>query len=442
MKAIRLLVLVVVLGAAVAAVPGSAAALDPPVASCNGGGCGGWFRSNVTVSWSYNGAGATGATGCGSATVSDDTSGASFTCTVNYGGSFVGSSVSVRKDSSPPSVNGRVSRDPDSDGWYTKPVDVGFGGGDSLSGLAGCSGGRTYGGPDGGAVSLAGTCTDNAGNSASASITIKYDGTPPGISAAPSRAPDVNGWYNHPVDVAFSGTDAGSGVKECSPTVTYKGPDANPAKLVGQCRDAAGHLSEPTTVELRYDATPPARPNVAWVHRGASISLSWTGSKDVAQVKVLRAPGLKGKKPGVVYQGKTRKLLDRKIRPGTRYWYEVVLVDQAGNEASKTIGLRPAAGIYAPTDGAIVGKAPLVQWSPVAKARFYNLQLWRGNLKLLTTWVAHPRLALKERWTFKGQRHSLANGQYRLFVWPAYGTRRDPRYGKLLGQVSFGVKLQ
>ena len=291
-------------------------------------------------------------------------------------------------------------------------------------------------------MSLAGTCTDNAGNSASASITIKYDGTPPGISAAPSRAPDVNGWYNHPVDVAFSGTDAGSGVKECSPTVTYKGPDANPAKLVGQCRDAAGHLSEPTTVELRYDATPPARPNVAWVHRGASISLSWTGSKDVAQVKVLRAPGLKGKKPGVVYQGKTRKLLDRKIRPGTRYWYEVVLVDQAGNEASKTIGLRPAAGIYAPTDGAIVGKAPLVQWSPVAKARFYNLQLWRGNLKLLTTWVAHPRLALKERWTFKGQRHSLANGQYRLFVWPAYGTRRDPRYGKLLGQVSFGVKLQ
>ena len=111
MKAIRLLVLVVVLGAAVAAVPGSAAALDPPVASCNGGGCGGWFRSNVTVSWSYNGAGATGATGCGSATVSDDTSGASFTCTVNYGGSFVGSSVTVRKDSSPPSVNGtRLAR--------------------------------------------------------------------------------------------------------------------------------------------------------------------------------------------------------------------------------------------------------------------------------------------------------------------------------------------
>ena len=442
MKAIRLAVLVGLLAIGVAAVPGSAAALDPPTASCNGGGCGGWFRTNVTVSWSYNSAGATGATGCGSSTVSEDTGGATFTCTVNYGGSFVGSSVTVRKDSSPPSVNGTVSRDPDSDGWYTKPVDVVFGGGDGASGLAGCSGGGTYGGPDGGAVTLSGTCTDNAGNSASASITIKYDSTPPSVTAAASRAPDVSGWYNHPVDVTFKGTDAGSGVKECSPTVTYKGPDANPAKVVGQCRDAAGHLSEPTTVELRYDATPPVRPNVAWVHRGDSISLSWTAGKDVAQVKVLRAPGLKGTKPGVVYHGKARKLLDRKIRPGTRYWYEVVLVDQAGNEASKTIGLRPAAGIYAPADGSVLGKAPLVQWSPVAKARFYNLQLWRGNLKLLTTWVARPKFALKQHWTFKGQRRSLTDGQYRLFVWPAFGTRREPRYGKLLGQVSFGVKLQ
>ena len=143
--------------------------------------------------------------------MSDDTSGASFTCTVDYGGSFVGSSVSVRKDSSPPSVNGTVSRDPDSDGWYTKPVDVGFGGRRQPVWARGLLGGSGLRRPDGGAVTLAGTCSDNAGNSASASITIKYDGTPPGISAAPSRAPDVNGWYNHPVDVAFSGTDAGSG---------------------------------------------------------------------------------------------------------------------------------------------------------------------------------------------------------------------------------------
>ena len=40
--------------------PARLAALDPPSASCNGGGCGGWFRSNVSVSWSFNSSGATG----------------------------------------------------------------------------------------------------------------------------------------------------------------------------------------------------------------------------------------------------------------------------------------------------------------------------------------------------------------------------------------------
>lgn len=441
MTGARAFCIVVVLAAACAALPGAAAALDPPVASCNGGGCGGWFKSAVTVSWSYNSSGATGSSGCGTVSVSEDTSGATFTCTVNYGGSFVGSSVTVRKDSSPPGVTAGASRGPDVDGWYTSPVSFTFTGDDGASGVASCTSG-TYSGPDGGDVTVSGSCTDNAGNTGSTSLKIKYDATPPTVAGTPARKPDANGWYNHPVDVAFTGTDAGSGVTECSPTVSYKGPDASPAKLVGQCRDAAGHLSAPTTVELRYDATPPARPNVAWVHRGDSISLSWTRGKDVVLARVIRVPGPKGSKPAVVYQGKNSKLVDRRIRPGTRYWYEVELTDQAGNEASKTIGLRPAAGIYAPLEGAVVGKPPLVQWSPVAKARFYNLQLWRGNLKLLTTWVTHPSVALRERWRFQGQRHTFTNGSYRLYVWPAFGTRRDPRYGKLVGQVSFVVRLQ
>ncbi|MCZ7587578.1 MAG: hypothetical protein M5U27_01670 [Gaiella sp.] len=441
MRTVRAVCVVAALAAGCAALPGAAAALDPPVASCNGGGCGGWFRSAVAVAWSYNSSGVTGTTGCGAASVSDDTGGATFTCTVNYGGSFVGSSVTVRKDSTPPGVTGSAARGPDSNGWYTSPVSFGFKGEDGASGVASCTSG-TYGGPDSGSAAATGSCTDNAGNTGSATLTFKYDATPPTVVGVPSRQPDANGWYNHPVDVTFRGNDGGSGVIECSPAVRYAGPDASPAKLVGQCRDAAGHLSAPTTVDLRYDASPPARPNVTWVHRGRSIALSWTRGKDVVRAKVVRAPGPKRAKPGIVYQGKARRLVDRRIRPGTRYWYQVVLIDRAGNEAAKTIGLRPATGIYVPAEGSIVGKPPLVQWSPVAKARFYNLQLWRGNLKLLTTWVTHPRVALRGQWSFRGQRHSLANGSYRLYVWPAFGTRRNPRYGKLLDQVSFVVRLQ
>jgi hypothetical protein len=371
--------------------------------------------------------------------LTEDTSGATFTCTVNYGGSFVGSSVTVRKDSSPPGVTASASRGPDANGWYTSPVSFNFTGDDGASGVASCTSG-TYGGPDGGDVTVSGSCTDNAGNAGSASLKIKYDATAPTVTGTPSRKPDANGWYNHAVDVAFTGTDAGSGVSECSPAVSYKGPDAAPARLVGQCRDAAGHLSAPTTVELRYDSTPPARPNLRWVRRGPSLTLSWTAGKDVVVTKVTRSPGPKGKKTGVVYQGKARRFVDKKLGTGTKYWYQVTLVDQAGNESSKTIGMQATAGIFAPADGAVVGEPPVVQWAPVSKARFYNLQLWRGNLKLLTTWVKKPKLALPLHWSMKGARHSLVDGSYRLYVWPAFGTTRAPRYGKLLGQVDFVVK--
>jgi hypothetical protein len=176
------------------------------------------------------------------------------------------------------------------------------------------------------------------------------------------------------------------------------------------------------------------------VHRGETISLSWTAAKDVVLAKVLRAPGPKGKKPAVVYQGKARAFVDRKLRAGTRYWYEVTLVDQAGNASSKTVGMQPTEGIFAPVDGAVVSRPPVVEWVAVSKARFYNLQLWRGNLKLLTTWVKRPKLALPAKWTTKGARRALVPGTYRLYVWPAFGTQSSPRYGKLVGQAGFVLK--
>ena len=451
----RIACLGLVVGLAIAAFPGEAAAVNFPSARCNGGACSsGWYKTSISVSWVYD-PGGTPDGGCATQTVSSDTGGASFTCNVAYPGGGVSGSVTVKKDSSPPVVNGTVSRDPDSDGWYTKPVDFSFPAGDSASGLAGCTGGGTYSGPDSGAVTLSGTCTDNAGNSASGSVTFKYDGNAPSVTATPSRAPDVNGWYNHPVDVAFTGTDGGSGIRECTPTVSYKGPDANPAKLVGQCRDGAGLSSQPLSVELRYDATPPAPPSVKSVHKPKSIALSWTAPADAVLARVVRAPGLKSKAAAVVYEGPAKQFLDKKIVPGTKYWYEVSLFDQAGNRSARTLGLKPAglklpaakppgtkavAGILSPVNGAVVARSPVVTWSPVAKAHFYNLQLWRGGQKILTTWVRTPKLTLKQRWTTQGKRYSLANGRYLIYIWPAFGTTKKPSYGKMLGQVGFTVK--
>jgi hypothetical protein len=442
MTVARLLALVLVaLGAAVALPDHAGAAPGPPIPRCNGGGCGGWFKTSVTVTWEFDPAGVTSTNGCGAAGVTEDTSGTSFTCVVNYGGPFYGNSVTVAKDSSPPQMNASLSRDPDADGWYTKPISVSFSGDDGASGLASCSGNGTYGGPDGGAIALSGTCTDNAGNAVTKSFTIKYDSTAPTVTGAAARKPDAGGWYNHAVRVGFKGQDAGSGVKECSPTVLYKGPDAAPAKLVGQCRDAAGHLSAPVTVELRYDSTPPAKPKVSFRPRSSSVSLGWAPGKDVVRTRISRTPGLAGTKPAIVYTGKGRRYVDRRIRSGVQYSYEVAVFDQAGNRAVRAVGrLRPATGILAPASGAVVRRPPVVEWSAVNGARFYNVQLWRGRAKLLTTWVRSPKLALKQRWTFAGAQRRLVDGRYKAYVWPALGTPKNPRYGRLVGQVEFVVK--
>ena len=56
-------------------------------------------------------------------------------------------------------------------------------------------------------------------------VTVKIDKTAPSVSgAALARAPDSNGWFNHPVAAAFSGQDATSGIASCSaPDVFRRG---------------------------------------------------------------------------------------------------------------------------------------------------------------------------------------------------------------------------
>jgi len=429
--------LVAMVGWAIA--PAAVGAASTPVPACNGGGCGGWFRSNVTVTWSYDGAGVTSAPGCGATTVTDDTGGATITCTVYAGTAFFGNSVTVQKDSSPPGVDASLARSPDSNGWYTSPVGVSFSGDGGPSGISSCTSG-TYSGPDSADAKVTGSCTDGAGNTGSTTVSIHYDGAAPTVTPQVERPPDVDGWYNHPVKVAYTGQDAGSGVTECSPPVTYSGPDGNPAKLVGQCRDAVGHLSDPVTVELRYDHTKPVRPVVKARRTARGISVSWTAPADVVRTVVERSPGGKGKKPAVVFSGKGLRLVDRTAHSPSRYWYEVRVYDQAGNVASRTLAVKPSGGILLPVGGAVLHKAPLVRWVPVARARFYNVQLWRGGKKLLTTWPSETRFRLSDTWNFSGRKQHLQNGKYQVFVWPAFGTLASPRYGKLVGRADFVVK--
>jgi hypothetical protein len=108
--------------------------------------------------------------------------------------------VTIKIDKTPPSTHAVPARPPDANGWYNHPVAVSFAGSDATSGLAGCSS-ATYSGPDNGAASVAGTCTDHAGNVGRATYGLAYDATPPSltkVTAKPGYRSVLLGWTASP----------------------------------------------------------------------------------------------------------------------------------------------------------------------------------------------------------------------------------------------------
>jgi hypothetical protein len=219
----------------------------------------GWFNHPLSVT--FTGSDATsGVEGCdapkgysGPDTASTAVSGA---CRDNAGNSGSGSAT-VKYDATKPSASAAPSRAPNGNGWYASPLTVSFSGNDALSGLASCDAPKGYSGPDSAVGSVSGACRDNAGNSRTASLTVKYDATAPTASAAAARAPDANGWYNHPLTVDFDGADATSGIDSCSADAPYGGPDTQSVALSGSCRDRAGNDSATAALTVKYDATAP-----------------------------------------------------------------------------------------------------------------------------------------------------------------------------------------
>jgi hypothetical protein len=104
-------------------------------------------------------------------------------CTDKAGNQSGSGSFTLKYDATSPQVSGSTpSRQPDANGWYNRPLTVAFSGADATSLIAGCSS-SYYAGPDSSAAALAGACTDNAGNVATASFGFKYDDTAPTVFA-------------------------------------------------------------------------------------------------------------------------------------------------------------------------------------------------------------------------------------------------------------------
>jgi WD40 repeat protein len=111
-----------------------------------------------------------------------------------------------------------------------------------------------------GIITLNATCKDLAGNSGSASYTVKIDRTRPTISAAAITLPNSNGWYNGDVTVHFTCTDNLSGIPiaTCPADETLSVEGMMVAASVQAVTDIAGNVSRfSNVVTVQIDKTKP-----------------------------------------------------------------------------------------------------------------------------------------------------------------------------------------
>lgn len=169
--------------AAPSAAGGAAVSVNPVVQGTLGNN--GWYVSNVSVTWQFDPT-PTSVTGCFIGTITAEGT-THIDCQATWsGGINIDYPLDISIDKTAPTVHGVPSRTPDANGWYDKPVSVGFAGTDPTSGVASCSS-ASYSGPDNGNASVTGTCTDNAGNVGHGTYGLSYDATPPTVESITAK---------------------------------------------------------------------------------------------------------------------------------------------------------------------------------------------------------------------------------------------------------------
>jgi hypothetical protein len=168
------------------------------------------------------------------------------------------------------------------------------------------------------------------------------------------------------------------------------------------------------------------------------VRLSWQIPAGVDHVVVNRALTAGGDAQ-LVYTGKATSFRDRGVANGLEYRYTVVSVDRSGTESAgvAVVAVPKRNLLRSPKDGARLKKPPKLAWVKNPEASYYNVQLFRGQVKILSIWPVAASAAVKRTWKYQGTRYTLTKGVYRWYVWPGFGARSAIDYGELMGSSSF-----
>jgi CSLREA domain-containing protein len=253
----------------------------------------GWYNSNVTIHFTCADASSGIPAGACPADQTLSAEGAAVssiaqTVTDAAGNTSAASNVvTVQIDKTAPTASPTQTPAANGAGWNNSDVTVTWNWADNASGAgidtANCTTSSTSSGE--GTLTLNATCKDLAGNTGSASYTVKVDKTAPIITAAATTAPNGAGWYNGNVTIQFTCTDAGSGIPAgaCPAIQTLSTEGASVSSTAQTVADVVGNLSAPSNVVVvKIDKTAPV----------STASVAINGGQ--ATVTLAAADGLSG----------------------------------------------------------------------------------------------------------------------------------------------------
>lgn len=189
--------------------------------------------------------------------------------------------VTVNLSKTPPTITAAVSPEPNAAGWHNVDATVTFTCTAGGAPIGACPPAQTVS-EEGAGQTVSGTVTDAAGLSATATVTVRLDKTPPTITAIATPPPSAEGWNTADVTVTFTCTDALSGVADCPAPVIVSAEGAGQV-ITGTATDVAGNAAR-ATVTINLAKTPPTitaavtpAPNAAgWNNSDVTVTFTCT----------------------------------------------------------------------------------------------------------------------------------------------------------------------
>jgi outer membrane protein assembly factor BamB len=260
----------------------------------------GWYTGPTTVSWNVSDpeTGVASSSGCGTTTLSADTTGTTLTCTATNGSGLTSSSsVTVKLDVSPPTLSCGSAPT----GWSASDVSISCQAADAYSGLAGGSPSSftlSTGVPAGTETSSASTPSqtvcDLVGHCATAGpyTGLRVDKKAPSITLNSPSATTYT--LNQTVAASYSCADGGSGVASCAGPVA-SGQPINTASVGNKtfsvnAADAVGNQATPVSVGyiVTYGVCQSSVPTIKSGHAGnVSVQLCDAKSVNVSSPSVV-----------------------------------------------------------------------------------------------------------------------------------------------------------